>query len=133
MSSGAFPIPVYGPSLAEITLRRMSGKITRIGRKQPVKHYIRELMALESPTLTQKRLAERMGCEPGTVSKLLNDGMKINLGWLANFAAALNKSVPELFIDPRAPTRDELLAAGTPEELRQAIAVVKMAKAGTRS
>jgi transcriptional regulator with XRE-family HTH domain len=90
-------------------------------------------MALESPTLTQKRLAERMGCEPGTVSKLLNDGMKINLGWLANFAAALNKSVPELFIDPRAPTRDELLAAGTPEELRQAIELVRMAKRGTRS
>jgi len=90
-------------------------------------------MALESPTLTQKRLAERMQCEPGTVSKLLNGGMDIDLGWLANFAAALNKTVPELFIDPSAPTRDELLAAGTPEELRQAIALVKMAKAGTRS
>jgi hypothetical protein len=39
--------------------------------------------------------------------------------------------VPDLFRDPAAPTRDELLAAGTPDELRQAIRLIQMARTGT--
>lgn len=110
----------------------MAQDITRIGKKHPTRLYIREWMAAETPTLTQKRLAERMGHEPGTISKLLNGEMEMTTKWLASFADALDKSVPDLFRDPRAPTRDELLSAGTPEELRQAIQLVKLAKAGSR-
>jgi len=102
--------------------------LDRIGSKHPTKLYIREWMAQETPTLTQKRLAERMNCEPGTVSKLLSGQMEMTTSWLANFADALDVSVPDLFRDPRAPTQAELLAAGTPEELRQAIKLVQMAK-----
>lgn len=109
----------------------MVDSIERIGSKHPSRLYIREWMAKETPTLTQKRLAERMGCEPGTVSKLLNGQMEMTTGWLANFADALDLSVPDLFRDPRAPSPDELLRAATPEELRQAIRLVQLAKTGT--
>lgn len=109
----------------------MSEPIVRIGKKHPARLYIREWMAAQTPTLTQKGLAERMECEPGTISKLLNGKMNMTMEWLASFADALDRSVPDLFRDPTAPTRDELLSAGTPEELRQAIGLVKMAKTGT--
>jgi transcriptional regulator with XRE-family HTH domain len=97
----------------------------RIGKKHPSRLYIREWMARETPTLTQELLAGRMDTQPGTVSKLLNGKMEMTTGWLANFADALDLSVPDLFRDPSAPTPAELLAAGTPEELRQAIRLVQ--------
>lgn len=100
----------------------------RIGKKHPVRLYIREWMLSETPTLTQERLAERMACAPGTVSKLLSGQMEMTTGWLANFADALDLSVPDLFRDPAAPTPAELLAAGTPDELRQAIRLVQSIK-----
>lgn len=109
----------------------MDYELDRIGKKHPTRLYIREWMAAETPTLDQKRLAERMGCEPGTVSKLLSGEMKMTTEWLANFADALDKSVPELFQDPNAPTRDELLSAGTADELRQAIRLLRLAKTGS--
>lgn len=105
--------------------------IIRIGTKHPTRLYIREWMEHQTPTLTQKRMAERMNLEPGTVSKLLNGQMEMTTSYLAGFADALDLSVPDLFRDPSAPTRDELLAAGTPDELRQAIRLVQMAKTGT--
>jgi DNA-binding XRE family transcriptional regulator len=111
----------------------MAADIVRIGKRHPTRLYIREWIAAEAPHITQKTLAERMGCEPGTVSKLLNGKMDMTLEWLASFADALDKSVPDLFRDPKAPTRDELLAAGTPEELRQAIDLLKIVKTGTHS
>lgn len=98
--------------------------VARIGRKHPTRLYIREWMARENPTLTQKRLAERMDCEPGTVSKLLNGQMEMTTSWLANFADALDKSVPDLFRDPSRPTRDELLAGYTNEELTTALQLI---------
>lgn len=103
--------------------------IDRIGSKRPSRLYIREWIKKRS--LDQKRIAERMNCEPGTVSKLLNGSMEMTTKWLGLFADALDLSVPELFRDPAAPTRDELLAAGTPDELRQAIRLIQMARTGT--
>lgn len=81
--------------------------------------------------IDQERLAGRMDCKPGTVSKLLSGQMKMTTNWLASFADALDVSVPQLFTDPEAPTRDELLAAGTAEELRRAIQIVRLARTGT--
>ncbi len=103
--------------------------IDRIGSKHPTRLFIREW--IKDAGLDQKRIAERMECEPGTVSKLLNGGMEMTTFWLASFADALDISVPQLFLDPKTPTRDELLAAGTAEELRQAIQLVRMARTGT--
>lgn len=102
-----------------------SSPIERIGQKHPAKLFIREWMARETPTLTQKRLAERMECEPGTVSKLLNGQMEMTTGWLANFADALDLSVPDLFRNPDAPTRDELLRGYSNEELTAALQLVQ--------
>jgi transcriptional regulator with XRE-family HTH domain len=102
--------------------------IERIGKKHPAKLFIREWMARETPTLTQKRLAERMDCEPGTVSKLLNGQMEMTTGWLANFADALDLSVPDLFRNPDAPTRDELLRGYSNEELTSAIQLIQLTR-----
>ena len=103
-----------------------AGMTGTIGSKHPSRLYIREWIA--DRDLEQKRVAERMGCEPGTVSRLLSGGMEMTTRWLASFADALDVSVTDLFRDPAAPTRDELQAAGTAEELRQAIQLVRIAK-----
>lgn len=127
MSSVTFPVRAFVAFSEAHTLEGMD----RIGRKHPTRLYIREWMARETPTLTQKRLAERMECEPGTVSKLLSGQMEMTTSWLANFADALDLSVPDLFRDPTAPSPSELLKMATPEELRQAIRLVQLAKTGT--
>jgi hypothetical protein len=54
--------------------------IDRIGSKRPSRLYIREWIKKRS--LDQKRIAERMNCEPGTVSKLLNGSMEMTTKWL---------------------------------------------------
>ena len=104
--------------------------IARIGSKHPSRLYIREWM-LEKGVDSQGRLAERMDCQPGTVSKLLNGEMEMTTAWLARFADALDMAAPDLFRDPKAPTQAELLSAGTAEELRRAIQLVRLAKTGT--
>jgi transcriptional regulator with XRE-family HTH domain len=94
--------------------------IERIGPRKPTRLYIREWMQKKEPTLDNERLAERMECSPGTVSKLLNGHMKMTTEWLEAFAAALNVEVPQLFHDPNRPTIDELLR-GLPEGEEQRI------------
>lgn len=103
----------------------------RIGSKHPSRLFIREWMDRENPTLTQKRLAERMNCEPGTVSKLLNGQMEMTTNWLANFADALDLAVPDLFRDPKAPTRDELLRGYSNEELTSALQLIEHTRRAT--
>lgn len=105
--------------------------VQRIGSKHPSRLFIREW--IKARDIDQKRTAERMGCEPGTLSKLLTGKMEMTTFWLAGIADALDVSVPDLFRDPDAPTRDELLAMGTPDELRQAMRLVQIAKTGTDS
>lgn len=102
--------------------------VARIGPAKPVKHFVREW--IEARGLDQKRLAERMGCEPGTVSKLLNDKAKMTTGWLARFAEALNTDIPSLFRHPDRPTPDDLLR-NLPEEKRQEVIRVIKAMTGT--
>jgi transcriptional regulator with XRE-family HTH domain len=105
--------------------------VQRIGSKHPSRLFIREW--IKKRGLDQKRVAERMECEPGTLSKLLNDKMEMTTAWLAGIADALDVSVPDLFRDPDMPTRDELLSLGTAEEFRQAIRLVQLAKTGSDS
>lgn len=105
--------------------------IERIGKKHPTRLFIREWIDTIHPGLDGKRLAARMGISPSTFSKLLKGEMKMTTEYLAGFADLLDKSVPELFLDPKTPTQEELQSAGTPEELRAAIRLVQMAKTGT--
>lgn len=67
--------------------------------------------------LDQKRLAERMGIEPGTLSKLLAGKMEMTLEYLGRIAAALDVPPVRLFRDPAAPfSADDL----TDEDLKAA-------------
>lgn len=83
--------------------------VTRIGGNRPPRLYIEEWMATV-PGLDRKRLAERMGVAPGTITKKLADPGKIDANWLEAFRLALNlKEIADLFRDPNAPTPAELL------------------------
>lgn len=90
--------------------------VTRIGGSRPPRLYIEEWMST-IPGLDRKRLAERMGVSPGTVTKKLAHPHKIDGEWLAKFAEGLGRRDPtDLFRDPKAPTQDELLAGMSPEQ-----------------
>lgn len=71
--------------------------------------YIREHMEAMTPPLTSEQLAERIDRSTGTVSKLLNGKMKMQLEYLGDIAAALGVEVPQLFTDPRQPKLDDLI------------------------
>jgi hypothetical protein len=62
-----------------------------------------------------------MGVSAGTIKKLANPG-KIDSDWLERFRVALGlKSVEDLFRDPSAPTRDELLRGLSEDDQRQIV------------
>ncbi len=103
--------------------------VTRIGSKHPSRLYIKEW--IKHRDLDQKRTAERMEIEPGTLSKLIAGKMEMTTTYLAGIADALDTSVPELFRDPATPTQAELLAMGTPEQLRAAMRLIQTMKTGT--
>lgn len=86
---------------------------SRIGRRRPYRLFIREWM--EHRGLDNRRIAERMDCTEGTVSKLLNDDMRMTTDWLARFAYALDVEVADLYRDPAAPTQADLLR-GLPQD-----------------
>ena len=95
----------------------------RIGGKRPHKLFIREWIRYKR--LDQKRLAERMGCEPGTLSKLINGRMERTENWLSIIAEGLDVSVPDLFRDPESPSPEDLLRSATPEQRRRAFVVIE--------
>ena len=95
---------------------------------------------MEHLGFTNRKLAERMDRAEGTVSKLLaaadpvnsrgkRTTQKITVEYLAEFADALNVEVPQLFRDPKAPTRDELLKGYSDEELTSAIQLIDHTRA----
>ena len=94
----------------------------RIGPKHPFRMFIREWM--EYRHIDNERLSERMDCSPGTVSKLLNGGMKMTTEWLTGFANALDVAVPDLYRDPNQPSAEDLLRNATPEQRAQVISVI---------
>lgn len=95
----------------------------RIGSRHPVRLHLKEWVKFRD--LDQKRLAERMSCEPGTVSKLMSGKLKLSTEWLARFADALNTSVPDLFRDPRRPSPEDLLRGVTDEKRDEILRVIK--------
>jgi transcriptional regulator with XRE-family HTH domain len=97
--------------------------IDKIGRTKPPRHYISEWIAYRG--LDQNRVAERMECEPGTLSKLINGKMRIDLSWLARIAAALDVEPGALFHDPNRPTADELLKSLNPTDRARAFSFIE--------
>lgn len=112
--------------------------IDRIGKREPPRLYIREWM--RKLDINAKKLAERMDRAEGTVSKLLGAAdpptpgvkrktQKVTVEYLAEFAAALNIEVSQLFHDPDRPTRDELLKGYSVEELTTAVQLIDHSRA----
>jgi transcriptional regulator with XRE-family HTH domain len=99
------------------------GVVQRIGKSKPVRHFIREWM--ETKGVDNRRLADRMDVGEGTISKLLNGHMKMTLEYLAEIAGCLDIEVDQLFRDPKAPTRDELLRGYSNEELTSALQLIE--------
>lgn len=112
--------------------------IDRIGKREPPRLFIREWM--KRLDINAKKLAERMDRAEGTVSKLLGAAdppqpgkkrktTKVTIEYLAEFAAALNVEVSQLFHDPERPTRDELLKGYSVEELTTAVQLIDHSRA----
>lgn len=95
--------------------------VTRIGGWRPPRLYIREWMD-EVPGLDQKRLAERMGTTPGTISKKLAKPEKIDAEWLEGFRLGLGlREVSDLFRDPKAPTPAELMKGMSDQQRKEVV------------
>jgi transcriptional regulator with XRE-family HTH domain len=106
--------------------------VARIGPKNPTKMrvFLREWR--EHFDLTQETVAGRIGTTKGTVSRMEKSTREPNLGYLAAFAEALDIDTGQLFRLPGAPSSEELRQLGaSPEELRAALQLVRMAKTGT--
>jgi len=113
--------------------------VTRIGPKNPVRHYLKEWREYRS--LTQQQLADRL--PEGSDGKLTGKdqisrwesgkrGMTMDVQ--AALAEALQISPGDLFRDPMQPSADELLRKATPEQRRTALEVISaIMKTGTDS
>lgn len=102
----------------------------RIGSKKPPRLFIREW--IDHKRLDQKRIAERMDVQEGTVSKLLNGQMRMTMEWLSGFAEALDVEFMDLYRDPARPTQNELLSRLPPDKRRQAEDYIRyLASTGT--
>lgn len=97
--------------------------VNGIGPTRPFRLYIREWILYKD--LDQQRVAERMGCEPGTLSKLISGKMRRTDEWLARVAYALDIDVDQLFRDPHAPTQADLLRGQPPERQAEIIRVIR--------
>lgn len=100
--------------------------MNRIGPSKPFVHYIREWM--EAKDINQERLAGRLEVESSTVSKLLTGRMRLSDRWLSAIAWALDVEVPQLFVDPNRPTRDELLEGLNDDQKATVINLIDMMK-----
>lgn len=98
--------------------------MTSIGPTKPFKHYIREWMDYRG--VNQERLAGRLEVESSTVSKLLTGRQRLSDVWLSGIAGALDVEVADLFRDPNRPTREELLAGLTDDQVSQVIQIINV-------
>jgi transcriptional regulator with XRE-family HTH domain len=91
---------------------------TRIGPREPHRHYIREWMKKKG--VTQEQMAGRLDVSQGTVSKMLKKSSVLTEYYLVGIAQALSLSVSDLFRDPNRPTQEELLE-GLSDDQRQTV------------
>jgi DNA-binding Xre family transcriptional regulator len=114
---------------ANIFAVRYDPRMDRIGPKQPIRWYLKEWRKHRHLTLQQ--VADRLDTSPSVLSDLENGKKRINEDWMAGFAWAYQCDPSDLLRDPAMPTRDELLAMGTPDQLRAAMQLIKTMKTGT--
>ena len=98
--------------------------IVRIGPIKPPHVFIREW--IDHSGLDQQIIADRMGCAPGTLSKLINGGMKLTNEWIARIANALDVSFLDLFHHPDRPTSEDLLRDVPDEKREEIVGVIKL-------
>lgn len=106
------------------------GMVTRIGPTKPIRHFLREWR--KSRRLTQQKLADRLppsedGKQPGKdqVSRWERNERGMTMEVQGALAEALDIEPGDLFRDPAQPSADELLRRATPEQRRQAFAVIE--------
>lgn len=98
--------------------------VTRIGPKQPFRHYLKEWRELRG--LTQQQLADRLETGKDQISRWESGKRGMSAEVLAALAEALDFSEPgQIFHDPQRPSADELLRNATPEQRRQAFTVIE--------
>jgi transcriptional regulator with XRE-family HTH domain len=95
----------------------------RIGARRPTRHYLREWR--EKKQLTQQQVADRIGTGKDQVSRFENYKRAMTLDAAAAFASALDIDTLAIFRDPETPSVDELLNKASPDQRRQAIAVIE--------
>ena len=100
------------------TVTVWSSMTTRIGPIKPPRALIREW--INESGLDQQVIADRMGCTPGTLSKLINGGMKRTDEWLARITHALDIKFLDIYRDPKRPEPEDLLR-DVPDKKREAI------------
>ena len=93
----------------DLTGNYRRGMVTHIGRRRPFQLFIKEW--IEHKNLDQEQVAERIGCSPGTLSKLISGKMRRTDEWLAAIAYALGDEVDvtDLFRHPTTPRPEDLL------------------------
>lgn len=111
--------------------------VTRIGPRAPFRHYLKEWR--EYRGLTQQQLADRLpsgrdGRGPGKdqVSRWERSQRGMTMEVQAALAEALSIAPGQLFHDPEEPSADDLLRGASPEQRRQAFAIIEtLLKTGT--
>lgn len=95
----------------------------RIGPTNPTRHFLKDWRIEKS--LTQQQLADRLDTSKDQVSRFENYKRKMTLDAAAAFAEALGIDTLAIFRDPQQPSADELLRNATPEQRRQAFAILE--------
>ena len=83
------------PPLCEHTLKELEKNWLPYSRKIAIK----TAMALEEQDLSQRQLAERMGCSPQYVSRLLKGEENLSLETICKLENALNLSILQTVLD----------------------------------
>src|ERR1700738_431599 len=105
--------------------------VVKIHPRRPRRVYLAEWR--EHCDLTQKQLAERLGCDVMTVSRWELHKTAISTDALAALAEALGGDMmdPEdLYHDPEKPSPNQLLRDQTPEIQEQALSIIKAIRKG---
>ncbi len=104
--------------------------VVRIGPSKPFTHFLKKWR--QHKRLTQQQLADRLplsedGKATGKdqISRWERSHRGMTMDVQAAVAEALDISPGDLFRDPDQPSADELLRSATPEQRRQAFAVIE--------
>ena len=104
--------------------------VTRIGPKQPFRHYLKEWR--EKRDLTQQQLADRLETGKDQISRWESGKRGMSAEVVAALAEALQIEPSDIFRDPSMPSADELLRHATPDQRRLAFQLIETAlKTGT--